>query len=218
MSTIIDIIILGIVALCIFLGYKRGLAKCVIKVASFFIAIVVAFSLYKPVSNFVIENTTFDEDIKSSIAKVISGEVKDDEQIKEESNLPQSMIDLINQEIGDTVEKTKDQMVDGAAGKIAEVSIEIGTGILLFILTRVLLIFVSMLFKSITDLPVIKQVDKAGGIIYGILKAGLIIFIVFAIISLISPMIKDTGLIDAINNSLIGKILYNNNILFNIIK
>ena len=57
MSIIIDLIIVGILGLSIFFGYKKGLTKCVIKILSFVIALVVAFILFKPVSNFVIKNT-----------------------------------------------------------------------------------------------------------------------------------------------------------------
>ena len=39
----------------------------------------------------------------------------------------------------------------------------------------------------------------------------------FAIISFISPMIESSGLIEAINKSILGSALYNNNLLLNII-
>ena len=41
MFWIIDLIILVILALCVFFGYKRGLAKCAIKILSFIIALVI---------------------------------------------------------------------------------------------------------------------------------------------------------------------------------
>ena len=56
MSLIIDLIILGLILLCVFFGYKKGLTKCVIKILSFVIAIVIAVVLFKPISNFVNNN------------------------------------------------------------------------------------------------------------------------------------------------------------------
>ena len=60
MSLIIDLIIIAIVLLFTFLGYKRGLIKVAIKLCTFFIAIIVAFMLYKPIANIVIDNTVYD--------------------------------------------------------------------------------------------------------------------------------------------------------------
>ena len=55
------------------------------------------------------------------------------------------------------------------------------------------------------------------GALYGLLRAVVILIIVFTIISLIAPIIESSGVIDIINDSIIGGFLYNNNILFNII-
>ena len=61
MSIIIDLIIVAILGLSIFFGYKNGLTKCVIKILSFVIALVVAAVFFKPVSNFIIDKTLIDE-------------------------------------------------------------------------------------------------------------------------------------------------------------
>ena len=111
----------------------------------------------------------------------------------------------------------KNNAIQVAAEGIATISINVGVAILLFIITRIALIFVSALSKIITDLPIIKQFDKTGGIIYGLLKSCVIIFVILALISFISPMIEQKGIIVAINKSFIGSILYNNNILLNIV-
>lgn len=217
MSIIIDLIIVGILGISIFFGYKKGLTKCVIKILSFFIALVVAAILFKPVSNFVIQNTEIDDKIKESVVSIVADDVEEDGKVKEDSNLPDAMVNYINETVENAVDAAKDNVITVAAEGIATVTINVGVAILLFIVVRIALIFVSALSKIITDLPIIKQFDKAGGIIYGAVKALIIIFVLFALISLISPMIEQTGIIVAINKSFVGSILYNNNILLNII-
>lgn len=217
MSIIIDLIIVGIIALCVFFGYKKGLTKCVIKILSFIIAVVVAAILFKPVSNFVIDNTQIDETIKAAVVNVAKDDVEEQGEVKEDSNLPQAMVDYINKTIENAVDEAKNTALDVAANAIANIAINIGVALLLFIVTRVALIFVSAIADFITDLPIIKQFDKAGGIAYGLLKSFIIIFVVLALISVISPMIEQTGIIVAINKSFIGSILYNNNILLKIV-
>lgn len=217
MSIIIDLIIIGILALCIFFGYQKGLTKCVIKILSFVIAILVAAILFKPVSNFIIQNTEMDDNIKETIVNLVKDDVEESGKVKEDTNLPKAMVNYINESVENAVEETKNNVVEVAAEGIAQTTIHVGVAILLFVIVRIALVFVSALSKIITDLPIIKQFDKTGGILYGALKAFIIIFVVLALISLISPMIEQTGIIVAINKSFIGSILYNHNVLLNII-
>lgn len=217
MSLIIDLIILGLILLCVFFGYKKGLTKCVIKILSFVIAIVIAVVLFKPISNFVINNTKIDDNIKNSIIEIVSDDVNETGKVKEDSNLPKSIVNHINESIEVAVNETKQTVVNQVAQQISTTAVNVGVAIGLFIIARIALIFVSALSSLITDLPIIKQFDKAGGIIYGLVEALIIIFIIFAIISFISPMIEGSGLITAINKSIVGSVFYNNNMLMNII-
>ena len=61
MGIIVDLIIVAILILFILMGYKKGFTGSLIKLASFAIALVLAFVLYKPVANIVIEKTQIDE-------------------------------------------------------------------------------------------------------------------------------------------------------------
>ena len=54
MNYLIDLIILAIIALSTFIGYKKGLIKVAFGLVSFILAILLSVTLYKPVSNFVI--------------------------------------------------------------------------------------------------------------------------------------------------------------------
>ena len=71
MSVIIDLIIVGIIALCIISGYIKGITGSLIKILSFVLSLVVAFILFVPVSNFVIKNTEIDENIEKSIRETV---------------------------------------------------------------------------------------------------------------------------------------------------
>lgn len=217
MSLIIDLIILGIIILCVFFGYKKGLTKCVIKILSFVIALVIAFVLFKPVSNFIINNTTLDDNIKNSIVSIVEEDVSENGQVKEDTNLPKSMVEHINETINSSINETKVAVVNTVAEQISVGIINVLVAIGLFIIARIALMFVSALSSIITDLPIIKQVDKIGGVAYGLVESLIIIFIAFAVISFISPMIESSGLIVAINKSILGSALYNNNLLLNII-
>ena len=217
MSIIIDLIILAILAICIFFGYKNGLTKSIIKILSFVIAVVVAAIFFKPVSNLVIEKTEIDDNIKQAVINLVEKDVEEDGKVKEDTNMPKAMANYINESIENAVSETKQTVVNNVAEGIATTAINVGVAVLLFIVARIILLVITALTDILTDLPVLKQIDKTGGVIYGLVKALLIIFVILAVISLISPAIEQTGLVVAINKSFIGSFLYDNNILLNIV-
>ena len=66
----------------------------------------------------------------------------------------------------------------------------------------------------VSKLPLIKQLNHVGGFIYGILAGFIIVYFVLTIISLLAPIIDLNSFIKLINTSIIGNIMYNNNIIF----
>ena len=85
--------------------------------------------------------------------------------------------------------------------------------VVLFVITRLLLLLAKTLLEAVSELPIIKQFNEAGGIIYGVIRGILLIYVILAIISLILPMIEKNEILNAINSTIITKILYNNNLI-----
>lgn len=213
MNFIVDIIIIAIIALFTFWGYHRGLIGVAFKILTFFVAILVALFLYQPVSNLIIKNTDVDENIENSVIEKFSS--KENEQIKEEDleNMSQVVVNYIK----NYTSEAQDATVSMVAKQVSIVSINVVVAIGLFILTKLILIIFRAISKILAELPIIKQFDKTGGIIYGLLEGILVILVVLAIISLCASMIENFGIISSINNSYIGKFLYNNNIILKIL-
>lgn len=213
MFIIADLIVIAILCMCIYVGYKRGLAGSLIRILSFIIAVCVAFVLFKPVSNIVIDNTNYDENIQSSLVQVF--EEKENNKDEEKNDSP--ILQYINQEVEKATEEKKKEVINETSKNISIKIINILVFILLFILARIVLIFVKTLTNLITKLPLIKQCDKIGGVIYGIAQGLLIIFIALAVITFISTIINKYEIMEIINNSYIASKLNDNNILLNII-
>ena len=214
MQFIIDLIVIGIILLSTFLGYKKGLIGVAFKIASFIIAIIITLILFKPISNFIINNTEFAQTIENTIVQKLSTAEIENGQIKQEnSNLPEVIVNYINVGLQNTVNEAKDSIVKIVARNLAETIIDIIVIIGLFIITRLLLLFAKAILEAISEIPIIKQFNKAGGILYGILRGLLLIYLTLAIISLILPMLDKTAILNIINNSILTKVLYNNNII-----
>lgn len=211
MSLVVDLVVLAIIILCIIIGYVRGLTGSLIKILSFVLSIVIAFILFVPISNLIIDNTQIDENLEQSVRTMIIGNEN-----QEEQKMPEAITDYIGQKVESAADDAKQAVADSTAREVSLTIVKAGTWIILFIIARILLIFLKLITSLIAKLPVIKQFDKLGGIIYGILEGFVIVYVLLAILSFASPMI-DIGIINAIDDSHVASILYNNNLLLKII-
>lgn len=219
MEIIIDSIIVGIIILSTYLGYKKGLIGVAFKILSFIIAIVITVILYRPATTYIINNTTIDETIENTIIQKFAGtQIDKGQTIKSEDiNAPEIVVNYINNIVINTVNDSKDAIVKTVAKDLTINIINIIVILGLFIITRLLLIFAKVLFEAISEIPIIKQFNEIGGIIYGILRGVILILVILAIISVILPTIDKTEILKMINNSFIGGLLYNNNIILKIL-
>ena len=62
-----------------------------------------------------------------------------------------------------------------------------------------------------------QELREKRGLIYGILKGFLTIYLILAVFSVISPLITNWGITSAIQDSSFGSKMYNNNIILNLI-
>lgn len=216
MGLVVDIIILALISLSVFIGYKRGLIKCAINVLSFFIAILVVVLLTTPISNLIINNTKIDDNIKSTILEKIDFNNVNAEDLKldeNNSNSPEVVRDYIN----DLTKGATDNVAEVLAENLSIMIINIAVAIVLFIGTKFALIFVKALADILGKIPLIKQFNKVGGIIYGVASGIVRVYLILAVISIIVPVLANGSIVDAINSSMIGKAMYDNNILLKII-
>lgn len=203
---ILDLIILIILALFTFIGYKKGLINTAFSILSFFIAIILSFILFKPISNIVISKTNIDESIQKTVYEKIS--VKDNDELR---NNFDSLIENKKDEITDTIRTEISQ-------KVSNLIINIIIWILILVITKIILFFFKSILNAIANLPLLKQINKTGGLIFGFLKGLFIIYILFAILLLLSNIIAFDNFNSLLNTSILAKFLYNNNILIFLLK
>lgn len=216
---LVDLVIISMIISNAFWGYRRGLVAVVFKILTFLISIVIMFVLYKPVSNSIINNTTIDEKLAGSIYSNLMGTTLEDGQLLDvsQSNVSKGVAELINSFITEALNQAKSNAVEYASEQIAYMMIRVGTMLLLFIISRFLLLFIRFAAELIANLPIIKMFNKSGGLIYGIIKGFLMAYSILAILSVFSPLISDFGIIKAIQDSTLGSSMYDNNIILKII-
>ena len=212
MGIVVDLIIVAVMLLFIFLGYKKGLTGSLIKLLSFVIAIVLAVILYKPVGNVVLENTTIDDNIRTSLNETF-GVQENKQEEKNEENVPSSIMNNINKEIENATDEVKTNVIDETTKTV----VYVGSAIVIFLAVKVVLLIVSLFTSQITKLPIIRQVDKIGGLAYGAIEGVVIVYALLAVISLTSVIWANNAVVMAIGKSTLGEMLYNNNIILNLL-
>lgn len=215
MSILLDLIIVGIILLSTFLGYKKGLIGVAFKIVSFVIAIVITLILYVPVSNLVINHTGLDESIENAIVEKLSiSNIEEEGELKKENtNMPTVIVDYINNAIKDTVVTTQNSIVQSVARDLAINIVKIGVMIVLFLVVKIALLFAKAIIEGIAKLPILKQFNEIGGIAYGILRGVIVIYVMLVVVSLLIPVLHNDGILQTINETMLCKILYNNNII-----
>ena len=213
MGIVLDIILIALIGLSIFLGYRKGLIKVAVKLFAFVIAVVVTLVLYKPVSSLIIEKTELDEKIENVIIEKGTPEIQENNgEVKKDR-----FIAYMQNYVGDTVAETQNEIVTNVANVVSVKAINLISIIGIFIITRLALILFILISDIITKLPLIKQFNKLGGTIYGVLRGIVVVYFILAIAFLIVSATGNDTILTLIDSSIITKSMYANNVLLKFI-
>lgn len=217
---VIDLIALSILLSTTVLGYKNGLVGVVYKIVAFLASVIIVLFIYKPVAQMVIDNTNWDEKLATSIEKNLSGSAIDEEGNivpEKNSNISDNVMNFISKLEREAVGSAKEKTITYVSENLAIFMVKGGTMIFLFVVVRLALIVIKAFVDVLASLPFIRTINKSGGIAYGVIKGFLIIYLILAVASLLSPLISRWGIIKAINDAYFVSRMYNNNIILNFV-
>lgn len=216
---LVDLVIISILISNSYWGYRRGLVAVLFKVLVFVVSLLIVFLLYKPVSNTIMEKTEIDEWLSSAIRSNLEGTTLNDGNLLEptESNFSAAVVEMINSFVTEALELAEIDPVGYVSVNLAQFMIRVGTMLVLFMISRFFLLFIRFAAELIGNLPFIKLFNKSGGLVYGIIKGFLTIYLILAVFSVISPLISSWGIISAIEDSTLGNKMYNDNFIVNMI-
>jgi len=209
---ILDLVIVAIIILNVYLCYKKGLVNLAVGLIAVVAAIILSVIFYKPVTNLVVDKTQFDETIEKTIVETFAPEGAEGGQVQYVG-----ILSYLETEVGNVVNDTKNEVVYESAKAMSVKIINLIVFIAIFTAVRVALFALTFVADAITSLPILKQLDDVGGILYGLVKALLIIYVVLAIVSVVVSFTASTTISDAITNSYVTKFFYENNIILNIL-
>lgn len=196
---VLDIIIIVLILISTFLGYRKGLISLGIHLIAFVLALIISFILYRPIGNIIINTTQIDETIQETIEKNVQT-IEPNEENK--NNITNQIIEI-----------TKGEMLPQATKEISYNIVYGATMIILFLILRVCLMLINCIANAIAKLPILDQVNKIGGAIYGVLRGVIIIYFALLIISLIIVVNPQNSLSKMVEETYLAKTMMNNNIL-----
>lgn len=202
MGIVIDIILVLIVAFSAFLGYKKGLVELGAKLFAGIIAIVITLIIYKPVGNIVIKNTSIDEKIENTILEKTTNVIDENSKISDNKYIQDASDNAVSQ--------VKEEVIPEQARNIAVNVVYVATALILFIVSKIVLSIVISLANAVASLPILKQFNEIGGLLYGLVRGAIISFVLILVIGTIAKLNPNGSLSKNVECTYLLKEVYNN--------
>ena len=184
-------------------GFSKGLLKKVLSFGSIIVTII-ATKYFTPVlSNFVKDVTNIESTLTSAIYEaLVKSTVYDSLSVE----WVQKSIDT-----GNIAENLK----AGICTNIANAIINLGCGIVIFIVVLILIKILLKVLDVVDYIPFVGQINKILGGVFGVLEVLLITWVVFTILKVFENFTEVSVIVNNIKQSPIVGVLYNNNFVYN---
>lgn len=197
MGLVIDIILILVLAISIFLGYKKGLISLGIQLIACIVSLIIALILYRPIGNLVVNSTPIDEKLQDIIQVNLENFISEKDDGEGSNNT--------------LVEYAKQGMLPNVARELSINIVYAATMLILFAISRICLLLIRSLADTISKLPILKQFNKIGGVLYGLFRGIIIVYAILMITNLIIMLNPNGYLNKTISQSYLAKaiITYN---------
>lgn len=229
---ILVLVVLAVLLVSIFAGYKNGFLKTVLSLVSWLVVLVACYVATPMVTDFLIQNT----EIETTIQGVLDAKI--DEMIQEameeaglselqeaipedmeKIELPEELQAALPEELRELFSDNEDEMeaelVDTAA--IAEKVVEIISLLLVLVFTRCALLIVNVVLGIASKLPLIGPLDRILGLACGAGKGVVFTWIILTVVSVLALTGVNTEWAGYIAESELLTWLQNNNVILNLI-
>jgi uncharacterized membrane protein required for colicin V production len=224
------VIVLSVIAFAV-IGWKKGFLLKIVEMASSIFGLIASILLARPFAKvldgwFGAALGTKINTYLASLGPAFSAQLSQAnvQSALEGLKLPTFMVDWIVGAIN--YDAIASSVLDAIAPIIKSLALVVIAFIMLFFGSMIVFVLLKVLAKMVTSIPVIKQIDKVLGVLFGLFKIAALIYILLFILGLLIT-------IPAINNAIgpflytdmqldtdkfrLSKWLYNNNILKNFI-
>jgi uncharacterized membrane protein required for colicin V production len=218
-----DITVLIIILAFTIIGVKNGFLYSVYNLLSYILSVIFAIKFY-PVLSGMLQQTVIYKNVKTSVVNgITNGQttnasnpgVNPAQSIVDSLKLPDFLKNYLSENLKTSgiLDDTRNKIIDYIGSEIAGLVINILSLILIYLIIRIAMMFIKVIIKTISRLPVFKQLDKTGGLVLGAIEGILVVYILCALLILFSAFPKFAQTIDSIEASRIASYFYQNNFI-----
>ena len=223
------IVVLAILAIGAIIGWKKGFVDMLFGAVSMTIALILAVLIGPKLGTFVQENTGLTDKLSVKVSQTLNLEdlaieVPEPDAFVENLNLPKIIKEKITSEEFEA-KLNLDKMAEDASRKMAEVVatflartiISALCFVIVFVVALILLFVLNKILDLFAKLPLLKQANQIAGLALGVFQGILVIWLFFAVVTVISGTEFGQNMFGYINSSKLLSFLYANNIPVNFI-
>lgn len=207
---VLDIIIVALIVIGAFIGYRKGLVGILVSLIGTIAAIILAFLLQTPVANS-LYNGGIGQMVETTVQETITNALEENLQKNEGNADTQSFYSKIIENV------TGSEQVENVS---KELTMSVLKGISFFVIFFVVILItyiLQMILNIVVKLPLVGVANNVGGILAGALKVIVKVYVILAIVYCLSGVIKIDFVDNLINSSTITKLMYNNNVIVSVI-
>ncbi len=228
LSTGLDLLIIAIIAVCITMGCRKGLVRSVIGLFGKLVSLVAAFFLSENLGVY-LDNNYIHMPMRQWLVNQLSPTAENvnatlsaldlDSLFSERPDFFVNIANLLNINIDEFAERylsIKEQGVEQAKAAIIDLMISpvsailsrIAAFVIIFLVCSVAVAVLWWLSDLIINLPIVRQLDALGGIVFGTLNGILIVFITVSVISISSQYVLKNSTYEDRESIVEGTVLY----------
>jgi len=209
-----DVVIIIIIAVSAFVGYKKGLLYSLINSLAF-IAIIVLSFIFRPFVVGILNKTSLPLHFSDAIlGKITSSGLTSGSEISSKLELPAIVSDYCSKNVSGWSEGTiTGDVAVNISQALSSFLINALAIIILFILLSICFVVIRILLKGFRDLPVVGKIDGIGGLFFGAVSGLIFCLIIFMVLCLSSSNEFISPIVQNLNESLFAKYFYYNNFI-----
>lgn len=218
---LLDIIVILIIGLSVFIGWKRGLTMTLFSILSLVAAFAIS-AMLSPIISSGLEKTSLPSAMQPGLSSFVEDNLLKEfeenatiamETATEKLPLPSFITDDLMEKTIEGSEKPIKEISDKVAFEISIIICHIISFVIVFIITLILLQILKFVLKLATKLPIISSIDKTGGLIAGFVMGVIIVYLCLFGLFALSYVEGVQGILEMANKSILTKFLYKNNII-----
>ncbi len=208
---IVDYLIIILIIINGFGGLIKGFIITFFSFVGFIISIIIAKTYYPVLATYLINNTNMFVKIQRFVDERLSVVLE-----KFSDNSIMSIEDILR--LPSNMNSTVASEPVFLSNNLTYVIISIISIIIIFLLSRFAIFIIMHILDSIAQFPILKQFNRLVGLVFGIAKGILVVYIIFAMLTPVISLFPDSIIAQKTFESTLGYFFYSKNLIIGFIK